>query len=106
MIKSYIEFTFFETMVPNVIFLRKKSCFLKKKTNFDEIYSNNCVKIMKNGLKFLLFSASSKKISASRAVGISANSSASKLPASSSTTQHQSKVKPIITHVALKICIF
>ena len=36
-------------------------------------------------MKFLLLSASSKKISASRAIGISASSSASKLPASSST---------------------
>ena len=86
---GFIVFTFFKTMVPNVRFWEKKSCFLLKKKIFWWNYSNFCVKIIKKGLKFLLLSASSKKISASRAVGISASSSASKLPASSSTTPAQ-----------------
>ena len=83
---GFIVFTFFKTMVPNVRLWEKKSCFLLKKKIFWWNYSNFCVKIIKKGLKFLLLSASSKKISASRAVGISASSSASKLPASSSTS--------------------
>ena len=85
---SFVVFTFFKTMVPNVRFWEKKSCFLLKKKIFWWNYSNFCVKIIKKGLKFLLLSASSKKISASRAVGISASSSASKLPASSSTNHN------------------
>ena len=89
---GFIVFTFFKTMVPNVRFWEKKSYFLLKKKFFDEIYSNICVKIIKKGLKFLLLSASSKKIAASRAVGISASSSASKLPASSSTRNKHNKL--------------
>ena len=60
--------------------------FLCKRNNFDEVFDNIHEKNIKKSSKFLLFFASSKKISASREVAISASSSASKLPASSSTS--------------------
>ena len=66
-----------------------------KKKNFYEIDSKICVKNIKKGAEFLLFSASSKKISASRAVGISASSSASKLPASSSTSPLRPQIRSL-----------
>ena len=51
---GFIVFTFFKTMVPNVRFWKKKSCFLKKKMNFWRKMAWNFCYFLLAAKKFLL----------------------------------------------------